>query len=112
MSEQQKLIIRFEDETVASANQKASELRYQVLDASPDVSTEIVKDDNSNQDFGATLVLIFGTPVAIAIAKGIADYIKRTGTTITIEDGNGKVIAKNVNSADVARIAQAFGNKE
>jgi hypothetical protein len=112
MPDEQTFKIRFENETVADAGQKASELRYSLLDTSPDISVQITKDDPTTQDFGATLVLILGAPAAVAIAKGIADYLSRRGGTITIEDEHGKVIAQNVKSADLARIAEAFAKKK
>jgi hypothetical protein len=114
MSDNQTLIIRFENETAASASQKAYELREKLLDISPDVSAEITKDDQSTQDFGATLVLVLGTPVLVIVAKGISDYLTRTGGSITIEEREGKITkikAENVKSNDVARIIEAFSKR-
>jgi hypothetical protein len=112
MTDQQEYIIRFENETLQEASQKAAELRNVLLDISSNVTVEVAKDDQSTQDFGATLVLILGAPAAVVIAKGIADYLSRVGGSITIEDGNHKVVAKNVKSGDQARIAEAFAKKK
>ena len=111
MNSNQTFRIRFENATTAEANQRASELREILLDITPDVSVEVIKEDQSTQDFGSTLVLVLGAPAIIVIEKGIADYLSRLGGSITIEDKSGKVIAKGIQSKDAARIAEAFSQK-
>lgn len=108
----QTFIIRFEDESVADSGQKATQLRDALLNLTSDVRAEIVKDDQSTQDFGTTLVLVLGAPAMVIIAKGIADYLSRTGGSLTIQDRSGKVIAKNIKSTDAARIVEAFSQKK
>lgn len=110
MSDQQTFTIRFEDISLDEAGKKAIALRRDLLDASPDVRVEIEKDDPSNQDFGATLILVLGTPAILAIAKGIANYLSRDRAKITIE-ANGKIIAEGVSGDDAARIAEAMSQK-
>jgi hypothetical protein len=112
MNNNQTFNIRFENVSAAEASQKASQLRAILLDLSPDASAEVIKDNQSTQDFGTVLVLVLGTPAVVIIAKGIADYLSRVGGTITIEDKNGKVIAKGIQSKDAARIAEAFSKKK
>ena len=104
-------IIRFENEELSVANQKAQLLRDDLLDISPDVSVDIVKDDPTTQDFGATLVLVLGTPAILAIAKGIANYLSRDRGTITIE-ADGKVIAAGISGKDAAEIAKYMSSKK
>jgi hypothetical protein len=112
MVNDQTFMISFEDESVADSGQKVVQLRDTLLDLTPDVSAEIVKENQSTQDFGATLVLVLGAPAVVVIAKGITDYLSRTGATLTIQDRNGKVIAKNIKSTDAARIVEAFSQKK
>jgi hypothetical protein len=69
------------------------------------IRARIAKDDNQQQDFGATLAIIFGTPAAIAIAKGIHDFIAAKGHAVTIHTKEGTVIAtgdaaKNIEIAE------------
>jgi len=92
---QQTYIIRFEEISEADANRYAVELRNMILDASPDVEVERRRDNPSALDFGATLVLILGTPVATAvtsaIAQAIGNWLLRHRGDITIERENGKI---------------------
>lgn len=111
MVEHQTVRIRFEDIPLAKANVMAARLREEILDSSDDVSVTLEKDAPLNQDFGATLLLVLGTPAAIAIAKGIANYLSRDHATISIE-ADGKVVAEGISGGDAARIAEAFAGKK
>jgi len=93
--DQQTYIIRFDEISEADANRYAIELRNMILDASPDVEVERRRDNPSTLDFGATLVLILGTPAATAvtsaIAQAIGNWLLRHRGDITIERENGKI---------------------
>jgi len=93
--DQQTYIIRFDEISEADANRYAIELRNMILDASPDVEVERKRDNPSTLDFGATLVLILGTPTATAvtsaIAQAIGNWLLRHKGDITIERENGKI---------------------
>ena len=102
--------LRFENLSVAEAATKAARLREDLLQVGEDVTARLEKSDITTQDFGTTLVLVLGTPSALAIAKGIANYLSRDRGTITIEE-SGKVIATGLTGKDAARIAEAFAKK-
>ncbi len=106
--------IRFEDVSVAEAGIKAAQLRQDLLDISSDVQVDIEREDPSTQDFGTTLALVLGAPAAVAIAKGIADYLRRAHGKIQIETAQGIVIAEGISGDDAARIVEALssGGKE
>ena len=93
--DQQTYIIRFDEISEADAYRYAIELRNMILDASPDVEVERKRDNPSTLDFGATLVLILGTPTATAvtsaIAQAIGNWLLRHKGDITIERENGKI---------------------
>ncbi len=92
-------IIKFEDTSHAGANIYAQDLRDFLHDASKDIKITIKRDDPSTMDFGGTLVLVLGTPAIIAIANGLAAWLRRFNTaSITIETDEGKVIANNITS--------------
>lgn len=64
----------------AQATRAASDLRRQLLDADLDGLQvgDLVKDNKSTQDGGATLlVAVLGAPVINTLAQGIADWIRK-----------------------------------
>lgn len=111
MNDQKTIKIRFEDVPSKEAGPKAVALRRELLDVSADVRVDIQKEDPTNQDFGATLVLVLGTPAIIAVSKGIANYLSRDRAKISIE-ANGKIVAEGVSGDDAARIVEAISRKE
>jgi hypothetical protein len=108
MSEQQ-VVVRFDNADPSDASRMAQELSDCVAEIAPEATVKLINDNPNSQDFGATIVLLFGTPVAIALAKAVTVYLQRTlGASITISR-DGEVVAKNLDSRDAARIAEAFG---
>ena len=103
-------VIRFEDLSPAEAGVQAAALREALLDASPDVQVDLNKADGETMDFGATLVLLLGTPAILAIAKGIAAYLARQRAGELVIEHDGRVVFKG-NSSDAARVAEALGRK-
>jgi hypothetical protein len=108
---EQEFIVTFPGISVAEANQHAASLGEIIKDIDPTITVEQRRERNDTQDFGATLVIVLGTASVTAIAKGIAGWLKRTGTILQI-DSNGKVLAKNIDSEDLARIAEALSHRE
>jgi len=107
----QEVMITFEDAMPADAVRFAQDLEQQLREVAPSAKISLGKLRPDSQDFGATLILLFGTPVAIALAKAVAAFLMRnSGASITITKG-GTVVAKNLDSTDAARIAEAFAGK-
>lgn len=104
-------VVSFPDVSRAEANQYASDLATWLRDVKG-VDVQQARDRNDTQDFGATLAIILGTASVTAIANGIAIWLKRNaGASIQISKG-GAVVAKNLNSRDAAKIAEAFSRRE
>ena len=109
------LLIRFGNMTVADANRAADELRKQLRKSmGTNVSIDRVKDNPETQDFGGTLAVVLGTPFALALAKGIRDYIAKRGCRVVLETPGGRVIATGDAAAniDVASTVAALGAPE
>ncbi len=100
-NEQQKtVLVRLQGLSTAEANQCAAELENQLRRVTRDqVQIQRRKEREETQDFGATLVVILGTPAALAVAKGIRDFIAKSGNRVVIETDSGKVVA----TGDAAR---------
>ncbi len=109
---QQTYIIRFEGVSYAEANRYAEELRFNLLDASADISVQRQRSDPQTQDFGSTLVLVLGTPAIVAAATAVGNWLLlRSKASLTIETADKKLIAKNLSSKDAARLSELWLNQ-
>lgn len=109
------LMIRFDNMSVADANRAAVELRKQLRSKmGADVAIDQVKENEETQDFGGTLAVVLGTPFALALAKGVRDYIAKRGCRIVLETPSGKLIATGdaASNIDVASTVAALGDPE
>ena len=114
-SDERVLLIRFGDMSTADANRAAAELRKQLRSKmGSDVSINQIKEDQETQDFGGTLAVVLGTPFALALAKGVADYISKRGCRLVLETPQGKIIATGdaASNIDVASTVAALGDPE
>src|SRR4030095_11359848 len=105
--DRQSFVVRFEGVSAAAAGAHAAGLREVLLDASPDVSVDLKKTDGETMDFGATLLLVLGTPAVLAIAKGISAYLARERAGELTIERDGKVVFRG-SSGDAAQVAAAL----
>ncbi len=104
---QQTYIITFDDVSPADANRYADELRNALLDTTPDITVQRRRDDPRTQDFGATLVLVLGTPAIVTVAKTIGDWLKlRASASLTIETPEKRIVVQNITSKNAAQLAE------
>ena len=108
--EERTYVIEIGDVPAARANQYASELKEDLLDATGGkIKVEHSKADQGTQDFGATLVLLLGTPALIVVAKGVRDWLaRRPDASVTIKSKDGEIIASNLKSKDAAALADKW----
>lgn len=108
----QTLIVRFETGSIADANRWAEDLRREMLDCSPDVRVERRRDNPAAQDFGASLVLILGTPAVLVLAKAVQSWLARNNAaSIRVETAEGTLIASNLQSKDAPALVKAFQHR-
>jgi hypothetical protein len=108
---QQSVLIRFPELSVAEATKAAEELRGSLMRVLGAQATfDIRKENAETQDFGATLVVILGTQAALALAKGVSDYIAKRGNRVVIKTEHGSVIATGdaASNIDVAATTRAL----
>lgn len=67
----------FLDADPSEANMLAENLSDFLKDEMRDVQIERERDDPNSQDFGATLVIVLGTPAAVALAKGLSKWLAK-----------------------------------
>jgi len=100
--------ISFAGTSSAEANVLAQELEVELREASSDIGIAIRKERQDAQDFGTTLILTLGTPVAVVVARSLSTFLKRnSGVNIRISR-SGTVTATNLDSKDAARIAEVM----
>jgi hypothetical protein len=108
----QSFVISFVDCSSADANKYAQDLEGALIRVDPSIDVKRGTKEGS-QEIVSSLVLLFGTPVAAALAQAIYKFVARnTGAKIMISTPNGCVIADNLDSRDAARIAEAFASAE
>jgi hypothetical protein len=100
--------ITFPGASPAQANRFSESLANVLRDTGPEIFVERRRTRDDTQDFGTSLVLVLGTTSVTVVARGISAWIaKNAGAQIEISS-DGKVLGKNLNSADAAKIAEAF----
>jgi hypothetical protein len=105
MMTDQTFVIRFDVVSQADASVYAEDLRRDLIEADSTLRVERKRDHESAMDFGATLILVLGTPSIVIAAKAISKWLVRNNSaTITLETKDGKLIGRNLNSKDVSEI--------
>ncbi len=105
------LMLTFETETAAQANQYAADLAQHLKAAAPAVDARQRRTDPNAQDFGASIVLILGAPAVVALAKGIADWLRMSQTAkskLVIRDKNRNTVIEidNARSSDLRALLE------
>jgi hypothetical protein len=110
--DEQTYIITFDTASAADANRYAEELRQALLDASPDVEVRRKRDDPHAQDFGGTLVLVLGTPAAVAVVTAMSNWLaRRYQASITIKKADEQIVVQNITSKRADELARLFLGK-
>jgi hypothetical protein len=106
--DQQRYIITFENGSVADANRWANELKETILDApTSDVEVEQQRDNLYSLDFGATLLLVLGTPAIMVVAKAVGNWLqRRQSASLTFKRPEGDVIATGINNKTVVKLTE------
>lgn len=101
---------RFPELEVGEAGRAALQLREAILDDIPGAEVDVEKDDPTNQDLGATLVAVLGTPAILALAHAVAGWLKRRGQVIEIRiNGRDATFrAEGSIDANAVKIAEAL----
>jgi hypothetical protein len=108
-SDQRTAVLSFDGATQDEGNRYAADLKDFLADIDARVHVEHRRERTDSQDFGTTLVLVVGTAAVNTLARGIAAWPQRnSGARITVKHANGELVAKGLDSKDVARLVQAL----
>jgi hypothetical protein len=100
--------IRFDDVEAAQADRYAGELIRQLADKASQAQVSRRPERANTQELGSVLVLILGTEAAIAVAKGIAAWLKsRPSAKLVLKKPDGTEVQFDGASSDATKIAQA-----
>jgi len=92
----EELTIEFPDSAAADASRLAEDLARHVSTTIDGVKAEVASGSTDAMDFGATVVIVLGTPSIVYLAKGIADWIQRKGDpALVIKRGRESIIVKD-----------------
>jgi hypothetical protein len=100
MDDTVELAIRFPDIELGAAGRAAQDLRAQLQDDVPHAAIELRRDDAANQDLGATLIAVLGTPALVVLAHGVAAWIKRRGVAVELEIEGRKTTLRAAGAID------------
>jgi hypothetical protein len=111
--DQQTYIVTFEGASPAYAQRYAEELQNALLDAAPDITVQRRRANPLTQDFGATLILILGTPAVVAVVKAVRDWLTlRNHASLTWKTADGELVVQNITSKNAAELAQFLVGKQ
>jgi hypothetical protein len=110
-SESYGIILEIAGSDAADASNTAMLVKSRLLDLTENsILCSLRNADPTTMDFGSTLVLVFGTPAAIAVAKGIHEAMKRFSNAVVIKTNSGSIIATGDAAAKMSidRVASAL----
>jgi hypothetical protein len=104
-------VIEFENISKKEANRYAGELRDILLATNSGIEVKQKRSDLESQDFGATLVLVLGTPAVVAIVEAISEWmIRRNSVELTIKTDSEEILLRNITAKDAHKILSIFKN--
>jgi hypothetical protein len=96
--------ISFATATPADASRLAEDLARFIQTSVDGAEASVGGGSSDSMDFGTTVVLVLGTPAMIALAHGVASWIKRQGDPeLVIKTKNGSVTVKGGLDLDAKR---------
>ena len=111
--DQKTYIVTFEGVSHSDAQRYAEELRDVLLNTTPDISVQRKRESSLTQDFGATLILIFGAPAVVAVVKAVGDWlIRRNSASLTWKTADGELVIQGISSKNAADLAQFLLGKQ
>jgi hypothetical protein len=106
---EQTYVIEFEGVSPADSNRYAEELRDALIGAAPEVNVERRRADPDAQDFGATLILVLGSQVAVVLANAFRDWInRRDNVKVNIKTPEGEILLENLSAKNAKNILDLF----
>lgn len=104
---QRSFTVSFDGATLADANQYAQELEHIARKLDDEVQVRREKPSPTTMDLGSVLTIVISSGAALALARGLADWMRlRRTAKITIRNQHGEIIAAGLSSSDAALLAE------
>jgi hypothetical protein len=84
-------VIQFPELSAAEASIAASDLAAELNGLCQDLELRLVRLDDATQDLGTAIALVLGAPAAVIVARGVATFLSKRGTTASIETPRGRI---------------------
>ncbi len=93
--------IRFPDASAADAGRLVDDLAQRIQELDDTAQTSVAKSSEDAMDFGSILIIVMGTASFTALARGVADWIRKQGDpAITLKRGKDEITIQSGLSAD------------
>ncbi len=104
------LLISFPDESLDEAGSNIADLKEHLAMVAAGIETHQRRADPNAQDMGATLAIVLAAPAVVAVAKGIADWLKMRAAKpkLVIRNKEGQSILEldNMSTGDVRALLE------
>ncbi len=104
------LLISFPDASLDEAGSNVADLKEHLAMVAAGVETEQRRTNAGAQDMGATLAIVLGSSAVVALAKGIADWLKMRASKpkLVIRNHEGQPILEldNMSTEDVRALLE------
>jgi hypothetical protein len=103
-------MVYFQELTAAEASIAANELAADLDALWPDLDIKLVRVNEATQDLGTAVALVLGAPAVVVVARGIANFLAKRGTTARIETPHGRIVLTGdaVSSRQLVEIVKAL----
>ena len=102
-------ILELENINDAEKVKYAEELKNILLLKEKNSQVTLERKDPDSQDFGSTVVVLLTSATAVAIVKGIREWlIKRHSVELTVKKDKNEIVLKNITAKDVHKILEKF----
>jgi hypothetical protein len=100
--------IKISGPDLADSQLLTADLMSSIKLMTPDISVERGKGGAETMDLGTILTVVLGSAAVTAVAKGIADWLRRQPKAKITIYSNGKLEAENISSADAVKLTEIF----
>jgi len=111
MIQSRRFVVQLAGLTAGEADEAAASLEAKLKRLGQAELVDRVRQDARHMDFGASVAVVLAAPAAVAVAKGLADWLRSRDQgelEIILADGSSIVARGTATTLDFVKIAAAF----